>query len=141
MFPAPSWRRTGEDLALLSRHPEQMPYLYQFGYYHPGIYTLECSRSGAGALAAFANMQLLGKEGYRILIGHVVEMAEMLRERLEQHPCIQVLNDANFGPVTLFRVYPDGGGRGRGLPAGDSDPAYAEGLETHIMPTIGGSST
>ena len=57
-----------------------MPYLYQFGYYHPGIYTLECSRSGAGALAAYANMRLLGKEGYRILIGHVVEMAEMLRK-------------------------------------------------------------
>ncbi len=43
-----------KDLALLSRAPEQMPYLYQFGSYHPGIYTLECSRSGAGALAALA---------------------------------------------------------------------------------------
>jgi L-2,4-diaminobutyrate decarboxylase len=96
------------DLALLSRHPLQMPYLYQFGYYHPGIFTLECSRSGAGALAAYANMRLLGKEGYRILLGHVVEMAEMIRERLEQHPGIQVLNDENFGPVTLFRVYPPG---------------------------------
>jgi glutamate/tyrosine decarboxylase-like PLP-dependent enzyme len=95
------------DLTLLSRAPEQMPYLYQFGYYHPGIYTLECSRSGAGSLAALANMHLFGKQGYRVLIGHVVEMSEMLRERLEGYPFIHVLNDYNYGPVTLFRVYPE----------------------------------
>jgi glutamate/tyrosine decarboxylase-like PLP-dependent enzyme len=96
-----------KDLTLLSRAPEQMPYLYQFGWYHPGIYTLECSRSGAGALAALANMHLFGKQGYRALIGHVVEMSEMLRERLEGYPFIHVLNDYNYGPVTLFRVYSD----------------------------------
>ncbi|MDD5034731.1 MAG: pyridoxal-dependent decarboxylase [Methylococcaceae bacterium] len=97
-----------QHLTLLSRASEQMPYLYQFGNYHPGIYTLECSRSGASALAALANMQLFGKQGYRVLIGHSVEMAEMLRERLERHPFIKVLNDYNYGPVTLFRVYPPG---------------------------------
>jgi L-2,4-diaminobutyrate decarboxylase len=96
-----------KDLTLISRAPEQMPYLYQFGYYHPGIYTLECSRSGAGALAGLANIRLLGKQGYRVLIGHVVEMSEMLRERLQKHPFIHVLNDYNYGPVTLFRVYPE----------------------------------
>lgn len=94
-------------LALLSRDREQMPYLYQFGRYKPGVYTLECSRSAASALAALANMQLLGKQGYRVLIGHAVEMAELLRERLEQHSFIKVLNDYNYGPVTLFRVYPE----------------------------------
>lgn len=51
---------------------------------------------------------LLGKEGFRVLIGHVVEMAEMLRERLEQHPFIQVVNEKNFGPVTLFRCWRPG---------------------------------
>ncbi|HEY9617951.1 MAG TPA: pyridoxal-dependent decarboxylase [Microcoleaceae cyanobacterium] len=95
-----------QQLGLLSRAPEQMPYLYQFGHYHPGIYTLECSRSGGSALAALANIQLLGKQGYRALIGHIVEMAEMLRDQLEQYACIAVLNDSNYGPVTLFRVYP-----------------------------------
>jgi glutamate/tyrosine decarboxylase-like PLP-dependent enzyme len=95
-----------EDLKLLSREPEQMPYLYQFGHYHPGIYTLECTRAGGSALAALANIQLLGKQGYRALIGHIVEMAEMLREQLEQYLFIGVLNHYNYGPVTLFRVYP-----------------------------------
>ena len=59
-------------------------------------------------MAALANIRLLGKQGYQVLIGHMVEMAEMLRERLEQHPFIQVLNERNYGPVTLFRVYPPG---------------------------------
>lgn len=98
--------RDRADLALLSRESEEMPYLYQFGHYQPGIFTLECSRSGASALAALSNMRLLGKEGYRVIIGHVVQMAEMLRERLEKHPAIKVVNDYNYGPVTLFRAYP-----------------------------------
>ncbi len=100
--------RDREHLALLSRKPEEMPYLYQFGNYHPGLYTLECSRSGAGALAALVNMRLFGKMGYRVLIGHVVEMAEHLRARLAPHPFIKVLNDRNVGPVTIFRLYPPG---------------------------------
>jgi L-2,4-diaminobutyrate decarboxylase len=112
------------SFALLSREPEQMPYLYQVGQHHPGIYTLECSRSGAGALAALASMTLLGKQGYRVLIGHNVEMAEMLRERLERHDCIQVLNDYNYGPVTLFRVYPPGVDAEKALHRELNDPEY-----------------
>lgn len=96
------------ELTLFSRSPDQMPYLYKVGHYHPGIYTLESSRPGTGALAALANIQLFGKQGYRVLIGHIVEMAEMLRERLEEHNFIRILNNYNYGPVTLFRVYPDG---------------------------------
>ncbi len=119
------------DLALLSREPEQMPYLYQFGQYKPGIYTLECSRSGAGALAACANMLLLGKTGYRVLIGHVVEMMEMLRERLEAQPWVAVLNDGNFGPVTLFRVYPEGVDPQEAFRREQGDPDYREELLDH----------
>jgi glutamate/tyrosine decarboxylase-like PLP-dependent enzyme len=120
-----------DDLALLSRHPEEMPYLYHFGQYRPGIYTLECSRPGGGALAALANMHLLGKQGFRVLIGHVVEMASMLRERLEAYPFIEVLNDFNFGPVTLFRVYPEGVAAKEAFHREVSDPDYREELEAH----------
>jgi L-2,4-diaminobutyrate decarboxylase len=120
-----------QDLSLLSRHPEEMPYLYQFGAYKPGIYTLECSRPGSGALAAYANIRLLGKQGYRVLIGHNVEMAEMLRERLEAHPFIQVVNHRNFGSVTLFRVYPPGVEARATFPKEMRDPAYREQLEFH----------
>ncbi len=113
-----------DDLTFLSREPEKMPYLYHFGQYNPGIYTLECSRSGASPMAALANLKLFGKRGYRVLIGHVVEMAERLRERLEAHPFIKVLNDYNYGPVTLFRLYPEGSDADRIFERERSDSSF-----------------
>jgi glutamate/tyrosine decarboxylase-like PLP-dependent enzyme len=97
-----------KDLTLLSRSPEMMPYLFQYGNYHPGEYTLETSRAGGSMLAAIANLKQLGKEGYRVLLGHTVAMAEHLRQRIEETEWLTVLNDYNYGPVTLFRVYPPG---------------------------------
>src|SRR5258707_15822987 len=81
-----------------------MPYLYQSGQRHPGMYTLETGRGGAGPMAALATLLALGKTGLRTLLGHVVEMGEVLREGLESHPDLTVLNGDNVGPVTLFRV-------------------------------------
>jgi glutamate/tyrosine decarboxylase-like PLP-dependent enzyme len=59
-------------------------------------------------MAALANLKLFGKRGLQSLLGHLVTMAEALREQLEGHAATTVLNGENFGPVTLFRVYPDG---------------------------------
>lgn len=100
--------KDARDLALISRSQEATPYLFQSGQYHPGKYTLETTRSGGGPMAALANLRLFGKDGLRALLGHLVEMAEVLREQLEGHAATTVLNGGNFGPVTLFRVYPDG---------------------------------
>jgi glutamate/tyrosine decarboxylase-like PLP-dependent enzyme len=96
------------QLGLLARTRDSMPYLFQSGEHHPGMATLETSRSAGGAMAALANLLLLGKEGYRTLLGHAVEMAEVLRETIESHPNLTLLNGQCHGPVTLFRVYPDG---------------------------------
>jgi hypothetical protein len=85
-----------------------MPYLYQFGEHRPGMFTLETSRAGMGALAALANLKLLGREGLQVTLGHIVEMTQLLREHLEGHAATSVLNRDNFGTVTLFRVYPEG---------------------------------
>ncbi len=100
--------RDAADFGLIARSRETMPYLYTSGEHHPGMYTLETSRSGLGPMAALANLLLFGKEGYRTLLGHAVEMAEVLREIIESHPNLTVLNGDNVGPVTLFRAYPDG---------------------------------
>ncbi|MBX3415286.1 MAG: aspartate aminotransferase family protein [Pirellulales bacterium] len=100
--------RDGNDFARIARPRESMPYLFQSGEHHPGMYTLETTRSGTGVMAALANLLLLGREGLRVLLGHAVEMAEVLRERIEAHPDLVVLNGENVGPVTLFRAYPHG---------------------------------
>ncbi len=100
--------RRREDMQRLVRGRETMPYLFQSGERHPGLFTLETSRSGSGVLAAYANLQLFGKAGLRTLLGHLVEMAESLREHLEGHRSTTVLNGDNVGTVTVFRVYPDG---------------------------------
>ena len=78
-------------------------------------------------------MRLLGKQGYRVLIGHNVEMAEMLREPLERHACIQVLNDYNYGPVTLFRVYPPGVDAKKALHRELNDPDYRSQFEENSL--------
>jgi glutamate/tyrosine decarboxylase-like PLP-dependent enzyme len=100
--------RDGADFQSIARPREAMPYLYQSGEHHPGMFTLETTRSASGPMAALANLLLLGKEGYRTLLGHAVEMAEHLREQIESHPNLTLLNGENVGPVTLFRAYPDG---------------------------------
>ena len=100
--------RDRADLQHLVRGRADMPYLFQSGEHHPGLFSLETSRSGAGALSALGSLRLLGKTGLRALLGHLVEMAELLREHLEGHRMTTVLNGENFGTVTLFRVYPDG---------------------------------
>ena len=66
--------RDRADFAAVVRQRETMPYLYHTGEYHPGMFTLETSRSATGVMAALANLLLLGKEGYRTLIGHSVEI-------------------------------------------------------------------
>jgi glutamate/tyrosine decarboxylase-like PLP-dependent enzyme len=100
--------RDKKDLSLVSRSASAMPYLFKSGDYHPGQFTLETSRAANGPMAALANLMLFGKNGLRSLLGHLVSMAEALREQLEAHSATHVLNNGNFGPVTLFRVYPDG---------------------------------
>ena len=95
-------------LNLLARDKARMPYLFQFGNYDPGVYTLECSRSGGPVLAALANLKLFGKDGFRAIIGHGIDMAERLRERLRRLSHTVVLNDQNHGLTVVFRCYPDG---------------------------------
>ncbi|MBI1832633.1 MAG: aspartate aminotransferase family protein [Planctomycetes bacterium] len=119
------------DLDLLSRDPEQMPYLYHFGAYKPGMFTLETSRSGTGIMAALANLRLLGQEGLQVMLGHLVEMAQLLREHLEGYATTTVLNRDNFGAVTIFRVYPPEVDTFAIKQQEFGDPAYRDVLRKH----------
>ena len=100
--------RNGKDFERLTRSDEETPYIFQSGVRHPGKYTLETTRAGNGPLSAIANLRLFGRRGLQALLGHLVTMAEVLREHLDGHSSTTVMNGDNFGPVTLFRVYPDG---------------------------------
>lgn len=119
------------DFAHLTRADEDTPYIFQSGERHPGKYTLETSRSGSGPLAALANLRLFGTRGFQALLGHVVTMAEELREHLEGHSATTVMNGDNFGPVTLFRVYPDGVDTFSISEQERHDPAMRETLRRH----------
>lgn len=123
--------RDRDWMQLLVRGRDEMPYLFQTGQRHPGVYTLETSRSGAGVLAAYANLHLFGKTGMRVLLGHLVEMAELLREHLEGHESTTVLNSENFGTVTLFRAYPDGVDTWTIHDRERSDPSCRDELRAH----------
>lgn len=100
--------RDRRDLDRIRRSPATTPYLYQSPGEHPGLFTLETSRSAAGPMAALASLLGLGKRGLRTLIGHAVEMAGVLRSALAEHPEFELVNEHNVGSVTLFRVYPPG---------------------------------
>ena len=123
--------RDRNDFGELVRERESMPYLFHSGQYHPGMFTLETTRGAAGSMSALANLLLLGRDGFRTLLGHAVEMAEILRELIAARPELTVVNDGNFGPVTLFRAYPEGvdtfSVRDREL----DDPQFGEMLERH----------
>ena len=50
------------DLERLVRGRAEMPYLFQTGERHPGVFTLETSRGGGGVLGSLASLLLLGRE-------------------------------------------------------------------------------
>ncbi|MBX3171181.1 MAG: aspartate aminotransferase family protein [Candidatus Eremiobacteraeota bacterium] len=123
--------KESQDLRRLGRGYEEMPYLFQTGEYHPGLFTLETSRSGSGILSALANLRLFGRTGLQSLLGHLVEKAQVLRELLEARPYLTIVNRDNFGPVTLFRAYPNGIDTFRVHERELTDPAFAEQLVAH----------
>lgn len=120
--------RDQKDFSLIARDKKEIPYLFQFGKYEPGIYTLECSRSGGPVLAALANLRLLGKEGYRVLLAHSVAIATLLRERVAKLPHLVVSSQGDHGCVVVLRPYPDGVDAKAAFAAEANDPQQRDRL-------------
>ncbi len=108
-----------------------MPYLFQFGEYDPGIYTLECSRSGGPVLAALSNLMMLGKDGFRGLLSHCLQMSELMRQKARDLPWLTVLNADNHGSVVVIRVYPDGVDADSAYRAEKADASQRSALQEH----------
>ncbi len=119
------------DLHSLARPQEQSPCLFQFGAYRPGMFTLEGSRAGGGVFAALANFKLFGKRGYQVILAHLMEMSQLLREKLEDSGNAAILNKNNFGPVALFRLYPEGKAALKLQRQEKHDASYRESLLHH----------
>lgn len=101
--------KEGKHLELLDIEDFDTPYVGNRGYgsYHTG-YTLECSRMGS-SIAIFAALQAFGKEGYQQLLANYVQVNLVFRAQLTAKiPLLQVVNATTIGPVTAFRLYPDG---------------------------------
>ncbi|KEI11928.1 L-2,4-diaminobutyrate decarboxylase [Clostridium novyi B str. ATCC 27606] len=95
------------DIEFLTRDRDQMAYLYHSSSYTPGEYTLECSRGGGYALSAWCNLKYFGLEGFRAILGNLIEAQISLRNVIQKEPSMVCVNEDDNGLVTLFRVYPD----------------------------------
>jgi len=95
------------DLDALGRGEFRFADMYgSYGDYQPDAFTLECTRSAAGPLSALSNCLLLGKDGFRIILGHCTEMAIAFKEQLQSLECCRILNLQNPGPAVTFQFYP-----------------------------------
>ena len=100
-----------DDLKLLRRDSSMMtPLFHNDEAYNPGKYSLETSRSAANILSTWISMNMLGKEGYRILLGHALEMGNTCRDEIakNQSAGLHVANEQFFGPDVFVRCYPPG---------------------------------
>lgn len=96
-----------EDLHLIAQDQEKIERMFlNYGCYQPGAFTLECSRSAGGALSALGNILLFGRQGLRVLYGHLIEMSLLLRSGLKRNQFCRILNEECRGPAVVFRFYP-----------------------------------
>lgn len=123
--------RDSRDFHRLAREPALMPYLFHSGSYHPGLFTLETTRAAGGVMAAWANLRWLGRVGLQVLLGHALEMTAELRRRLRTRSNIALVNEQNTGPVTLYRLYPQGVSGTEMLARERTDPAARDEVERH----------
>ncbi len=100
-----------EDMKLLRRNKDVMtPLFHNDKAYNPGKYTLETSRSAANVFASWFAMNMFGKEGYRVLLGHALEMGHIYRREINKRMSegLHIANTEFFGPDVFIRCYPPG---------------------------------
>ena len=97
------------DLRHLARTVEEMPYFSDAdGRRDPAMFTLECSRPALGPYAVMASLNGIGLTGWQLLVGRALELADTLKQRLEQIEYCKVLNLETTGPSVVWWVLPKG---------------------------------
>lgn len=98
-----------EDLAKLFRTVDDVPYFCEADYRHdPALFTLECSRPAIGPYTVMASLNGIGLQGYQLLVAHAIDMARILKERIEQLDYCKVLNMGTPGASVVWWVLPHG---------------------------------
>ncbi len=98
-----------EDLALLLRDKEEVPYFSEADYRHdPALFTLECSRPALGPYVVMASLDGLGLTGYQLLVAHSLTLMHDLKLRLRELDYCKVLNPDCLGPHVTWWVLPKG---------------------------------
>ncbi|MEV6543947.1 pyridoxal-dependent decarboxylase [Streptomyces sp. NPDC051665] len=86
---------------LTAAEPDALPWLSHA--------TIELTRPGTRALALWATLHHLGRDGVTGLIEHYLALADRLRERITAEPRLHLLTGGPW-PVACFRINdPDGG--------------------------------
>lgn len=78
-----------------------------FGLYAPFTYTLESSRPSVSALSAWLSLKQLGKDGYRCIIGSLVESGCDMRLYFGNATYSRCCNSIGHGFATLVMLFPE----------------------------------
>lgn len=98
-----------EDLKYLARSVSDTPYFAEAtANRDPALFTLECSRPAIGPYTVMASLDGIGLNGWRMLVARSLELAQSLKDRLNQLDYCRVLNNENVGPVVNWWVLPKG---------------------------------
>ena len=115
-----------EMIDLLAR--KKPAYIATHTAFNPFLYTLETSRSGAPAVAAWATLKHFGYEGFQVLLGRIIEVKLFFKKLLEHDTNLICINADNHGLPTLFRVYPSHLNAKKQYHAELNDPAHRDEL-------------
>lgn len=97
------------DLRHLARPVADVPYFSEADAHRdPALFTLECSRPGLGPYTVMASLNGIGLTGWQLLVARSLELADRLKQRLEQLDYCKVLNLETTGPSVVWWVLPKG---------------------------------
>ena len=97
------------DLRHLARTVEETPYFSEADSRRdPALFTLECSRPALGPYTVMASLNAIGLNGWQVLVGRSLELAQRLKQRLEALDHCKVLNLDTLGPSVVWWVLPPG---------------------------------
>ncbi len=98
-----------DDLKYLARSVHDTPYFAEADQRRdPALVTLECSRPAIGPYAVMASLNAIGLTGWQMLTARSLELAAILKERLEELDNCKVLNAGTDGPSVCWWVLPKG---------------------------------